>query len=151
MQNKNEDNQSIDPAERLLLESHMAKEGGVFDETPLSVEALLCEPIEQDVRTRKRRLLRWVPIAAAILLVCSVWTMMIGSYLREIRDGASLSRSVLAASDMASPEEFLACFDNSKTAESPGCRRHDYDNDGGINLADFAALQLANVTFARTQ
>lgn len=140
----------IDPVEALWREFHEADRAGVFARTPVSIDAARSStaPTEAIAPALPAWVLqvrrRWVPIAALLAVVVSVWGFLLSRELNHIQDGRSPSVATLAqAGDDIGHRFALRCLNGPGGSIDEGCRSFDLDTDGQITLADYGAHQLA--------
>jgi len=140
----------LDPVEALWRELNAAEHGGVFARTPVSLETVDTLPDPQRVGdpllpawvVYLRR--RWVPVAAMLALVVSVWGFLLARELNHIReDRAATAASLTRPGDKLGDRFALRCLSGPGGSIDEGCRSFDLDTDGQVTLADYGALQRA--------
>ena len=124
----NDDPRQLDSIEEALLELDAAEKGRVFDCTRVElVELLKVDPAER-LHAFRRRVLRWVPVAAVIGIVA-----LAGTSLFTGRD----------RSDRGCATEFVDCFTGPRqVALANGCVAYDYDGDSDVDMLDWSILDL---------
>lgn len=137
--------EQLDPIEDALLELKGAERAGVFDRTRLDAETLVRVDAVPGQLARRIVGARWLSAAAVIALAVGVWGVVFKS------PPLSTSNPNDLVHDVASPvDEFdlcdgsiLRCLSGpSDIVVASGCRPHDYDADGDVDLADFRSYQL---------
>ncbi|MHC4697136.1 MAG: hypothetical protein ACYTFA_10370 [Planctomycetota bacterium] len=124
----NEDPRQLDSLEEALLELDAAEKGRVFDRTRVEpVELLKVNPAER-LHAFRRRVLRWVPVAAVIGILALAGT--------SVFIGGDESGKNCAG-------EFVDCFTGPKqVALANGCVAYDYDGDSDVDMLDWSVLDL---------
>ncbi len=135
-----EDRQRLHPVEETLLELDADERAGLFGRTQIDSRRLLMQP----VRLGSRRLVfRALPAAAAAVIAVGVWTWMFRVELAELRRDNGASSGAVADVPTKHYRNFYDCHHGPTGELVSGCRGQDYDADGNVDLADFAAYQLA--------
>lgn len=134
----------LDPLERDLLELEEAERDGVFSRTRVDHRMLLTPEPDFHGLLRLGAMRRWGAVAAAVVLVVGVWSAMFTLEIQEVRrsrmiaeNGRGGAARTIARGDM------LNCIGGPSEPALNECRRHDYDSDGDVDLADFQSYQLA--------
>ncbi len=136
--------EQLDPIEKALLELHAADRAQLFCRTQIDGRRLLTRPTRSGSRHIPFRLLA----AAAVVMAIGVWTWMFSVQLAALRQRVNGTTGAVAEVPAEARGGFYECFNGPTDVVPPGCREHDYDTDGDVDLADFGAYQLAyaNVT-----
>ncbi|UCE59791.1 MAG: hypothetical protein JSU63_20405 [Phycisphaerales bacterium] len=133
----------LDAIEDALLELKSVERAGVFERTRVDAQdALRAEPVKHATRLR-RQVVRWVPIAAAIGMIATVWTTMFDTSTRSsLPSPSSTSVVSTAGNGECHHGSFVGCFTGPESVIVASCLDHDYDADGDVDLVDFGAYQL---------
>lgn len=136
-----DDGSGRDPVEDLLVELRAAEAAGVFQET--QVESVAPVPVLRRLGPKV-----WIGAAAGLMLVATSWSLLWSVELSSLRDR---HRTGLAGVDTPPVQrvvssEALECVGGPGSILPEGCRPHDTDSDGDLDLADFRAMQLAAVS-----
>ena len=144
--------EQLDAIEDALLELESAEKAGVFNRTRIEArDVLRVDPACERVGLR-RRLIRWMPVAAAVGIAAVVWTSVF-----DVRHGSvSPPAPVVTVLDVAVEDDgcdgsFLGCFSGPKNVIVASCLAHDYDADGDVDLVDFGAYQLEYKRLTQTR
>ena len=122
------------------MELDAGERAGLFGRTQIDSRRLLRQP----VRLGSRRLVfRALPAAAAAVIAVGVWTWMFRAELAELRRNNGVSSGAVADVPTKHYRNFYDCHNGPTGELVSGCRGQDYDADGNVDLADFAAYQLA--------
>ncbi len=128
----------------LLSELSAAQQIGVFQNTPIESTSLLCESNRVESVPAILRMRRWVPFAAAAVLAITAftWSTMFSWQLADLREAKARNNSgplVVAATNGSSG--FFDCLSGPKSTLSEQCKPYDIDNDGDVDMSDWAAGQ----------
>ncbi len=134
----------LDPLERHLLELKQAERDGVFSRTRVDDRMLRTPEPDVNPTLRLGVMRRWGTVAAAVVLVVGVWSAMFTFKIHDVRR----SRHIVenrggGAARVIAPGDILRCIGGPSEPAGNQCRRHDYDSDGDVDLADFQSYQLA--------
>lgn len=136
-----------DTLEEALGELHTASRAGVFEQTPVDTRQLLDTSLAPTWVSMLRRARVWVPLAAAAVLAIGVWGAMFSHQIASIRSRQQfLDRGTSSAGSAVGDTisvTFAGCQAGPGVVVLSGCRTHDYDADGDVDLADFGTYQLA--------
>lgn len=142
-----DDKNPVDPIEAMLADLHDAECAGVFRDTAIEPAELLAKNTNTAPVVSRPWWLRAAPVAAAILLTVTVWSVMFAVQLREVRH-TSANRWVdsrdAVSTRLVSMKTFAECRNGpADTPLSPACVRFDYDADGDVDQRDFSSFQVA--------
>ncbi len=139
----------FDEFDRLMLEAKEAEQAGVFELTPVDVEALVAEPVTIGPAHWYRHVLVGLPLAACIAMFFGVATLwQTGSGTGEVlitgtaavsTFGGAIATTVERCQTM---ENFRFCFAGPDVPVGGECRCVDFDGDGDVDLRDMGAFQV---------
>ena len=120
------DRKNLDPVEEALLELDATERAHLFKLTSADTRRLLESPTGQASTGSRRIALRWLPVAAAVVIAVGVW-----SWAFRVEPLASARATI--SDCLTGPDEVVAVT----------CRGYDSDADGDVDLADFHSYQVA--------
>ncbi len=141
------DNRKLDRLESALNDLAEAEAAGVFRRTTTDQKWLTspgrvpaAEP--QPFWSHMTRRMRWVGVAAAVVMAVGVWSWMFRAQLGEIRDGPHRTGLM---TDTVPPDSarFLRCLSGPQGPDRAICQSSDLDADGDVDLADLRVYQVA--------
>ena len=139
----NDNPRQLDAIEDALLELDEAERARVFDRTRSEPGQLLkVDPVEQ-LSAVRRRVLRWVPIAAAIGMVAVVGTSMFSARVGTVESSGVVSSDSTVNHSRDCAGDFVGCFTGPKmVALANSCVAYDYDGDSDVDMVDWSILDL---------
>ena len=141
----NDDLRQLDAIEDALLELDQAERARVFDRTRVEPRQLLkVDPVKR-LGAARRRVLRWVPVAAAIGMVAVVWAVMFDTPSKHARPGAGVvvTTGVVPADDGCA--RIVDCRTGpTKVALADSCLAYDYDGDSDVDMVDWSIYDLSS-------
>ena len=132
----------LENLEKALLELDAAEKAGLFQSTSLDPQRLLAHSLPPQRAAAWRLAWRLLPVAALVALAIGLWSWMFtqGPGARRTPNAVATG---LAGAYGGGDGSFYQCFGGPNEAAARGCREHDYDADGDVDLADFGTFQLA--------
>ncbi len=139
-------NEPLDRLEQALLELRQAETAGVFRSTPfLDAKGVSSRP-SPTVRVFS---VRGLAVAAMLIMVVGVWTMMFRSQIASIR-GRSISTVAERMSEPSTMHASIAhCLAGPTGAIGTACVTVDFDGDGDVDLGDVSAFQRSYVAVSQ--
>ena len=137
--------EKLDSIEEALLGLKEAERATVFDRTRLDAEALVRVDATPVPLSRRIAAVRWLSAAAVIALAAGMWGLVFRSPVSPPSSPTGLVSNVSVPDGNFDPCDgsILRCLSGpSDIVLAVGCRPHDYDADGDVDLADFRSYQL---------
>ena len=137
--------EQLDPIETALRELRRAEQAGVFEPTRLDHDGLVRPTARPATLARQVRAIRWLTAAAVVAVAVGVGSLVFRSPLTSttIPNGKVSEVAVLVDGVDPCDGSILRCLAGpSDIVLASGCRPHDRDADGDVDLADFGSYQL---------
>jgi len=135
--------EELDGVEKALLELQAAECARLFGPTRVDAGELLKSAAAAQKVGWRRRVLRWVPAAAAAAIAVAImWSAMFEMRFGpgDVRTPSAESSGSKSAND-GCDGSFIDCFTGPIRVVLADCATHDYDSDGDVDLVDFSAYQ----------
>ena len=135
--------EQLDPIEDALLELKDAEQATVFSRTRLDAESLVRVDAAPGRFARRIVGARWLSAAAVIALAVGIWGLVFRSPSTSTTSPNGIATIALVDEFDPCDGSILRCLSGpSDIVLASGCRPHDYDADGDVDLADFGSYQL---------